>query len=151
MDEYNHVAIDKGGIGLPALTAALHNNGVQTAQTRGIILASGSQRLEHHLHVFMWDNSAAGISGRAGIERAGNCVTVKIRWRTLTKPGFIFNGTLLGDNMTNGPPSGSSTNGAWAYKGNIPRDACFIEGQDLPSAAGFDNWVAGNGWSGNLA
>lgn len=151
MEEYSHVAIDKGGIGLPALSAALALNGIQTAQTRGIVLAAGSQRLQHHLHVFMWDNSAAGVKGRLGIEAAGNCVTVKIRWRTLTKPGLIFNGTLLGDSMANSPPSGKSTNGAWAYKGNIPRDACFIEGTDLASTAGFDNWLAGNGWSGNLA
>jgi len=151
MDEYNHVAIDKGGIGLPALRTALDLNGIQTAQARGIVLAPGSQRLEHHLHVFLWDASAAGVKGRLGIERAGNCVTVKVRWRTLTKPGIIFNGTLLGDSMANSPPSGSSTNGAWAYKGNIPRDACFIEGHDLASRAGFDHWLAGNGWSGSLA
>jgi hypothetical protein len=151
MEEYSHVAIDKGGIGLPALSGAIALNGVQTAHTRGIILATGSQKLEHHLHVFMWDNSTAGVKGRLGIENAGNCVTVKIRWRTLTKPGMIFNGTLQGDSMANSPPSGKSTNGAWAYKGNIPRDACFIEGTDLASTAGFDRWLAGNGWSGNLA
>lgn len=150
MEEYAHVAIDKGGIGLPALKNALDANGIQTAQARGIILATGSQKLEHHLHVFLWDSSTAGVRGRIGIESAGNCVTVKVRWRTLTKPGWIFNGTLQGDNMSNGPPSGSSTNGAWAYKGNIPRDACFIEGFDFVTMAGFNNWVAGNGWSGTL-
>jgi hypothetical protein len=51
MDEYSHVAIDKGGIGLPALMAALNQNGVQTAQTGGILLAPGSQKLEHHLQL----------------------------------------------------------------------------------------------------
>ena len=151
MEEYRHIAIDKGGVGLPVLIAALHGNGVQTAQARGIVLATGSQKLEHHLHVFMWDGSAAGIKGRMGIEAAGNCVTVRIRWRTLTKPGYIFSGTLLGDSMANSPPGGTSTNGAWAYKGNIPRDACYIEGQDTPATAGFNNWQTGNGWSGHLA
>lgn len=151
MEEYSHVAIDKGGIGLPALMNAIDQNGVQTAQARGIVLATGSQKLEHHLHVFFWDNSAHGVKGRLGIETAGNCVTVKIRWRHLTKPGIIFNGTMKGDNMSNGPPSGNSTNGAWAFKGNVPRDACYIEGFDFPATAGFDNWAAGNGWSGNLA
>jgi hypothetical protein len=151
MEELSHVAIDKGGLGLPVLMNSFDQNGLQTAQTRGIVLSAGSQALQHHLHVFFWDSSAKGVKGRLGIETAGNCITVKIRWRTLTRPGMIFGGTMQGDTMANKPPGGTSTNGAWAYKGGIPRDACFIEGLDQASTAGFDAWLAGNGWSGHLA
>lgn len=152
MEEYSHVAIDKGTPPqtLPILRASIRQNGLQTAQTRGIQLAIGSMRLEHHLHVFLWDTSAAGIRGRIGIESAGNCVTVKVRWVRLTRPGFIFNGSLGGDNGHVGPPRGASTNGAWAYRGDIPADACFIEGLNQANEPGFDNWLKGLGWSGNL-
>lgn len=150
MTQYNHVVIDKTGMGLPALRTAVDTNGLQTAQQLGIVLAGGSLQLEHHLHVFMWDETRAGINGRVNIQTAGSCFNVRIRWKRLTLPGIIFNGTLNGDGGHMGAPAGWSTNGAWAYRGGIPRDACFIEGLDDVTTPGFDNWFASNGWSGVL-
>lgn len=146
MTEYTHVCIDKAGVGLPALIAALDANGIQTARQRGVVLAAGSVALQHDLHVFLWDDSVAGVRGRRRIEDAGNCILVRVRWPHLTKPGLIFSGTLAGDGGHNGPPAGVSTNGAWAYKGAIPRQYCFIEGHDLPTTANFESWRSGQGW-----
>ncbi len=106
MIEYTHLCIDKAGVGLPVLLAALDLNGIQTAQQRGIVLAAGSVRLQHDVHVFLWDDSVAGIRGRRGIEAAGNCILVRVRWPHLTQPGIIFSGTLAGDGGHNGPPAG---------------------------------------------
>jgi hypothetical protein len=146
MIEYTHLCIDKAGVGLPVLLAALDLNGIQTAQQRGIVLAAGSVRLQHDVHVFLWDDSVAGIRGRRRIEAAGNCILVRVRWPHLTQPGVIFSGTLAGDGGHNGPPAGVSTNGAWAFKGAIPRRYCFIVGQDLPTTPNFENWRSGLGW-----
>ena len=146
MKEYTHVRIDKAGVGLAVLRAALDLNGIQTAQQRGIVLAGGSVRLQHDIHVFLWDDSTAGVRGRRGIEAAGNCILVRVRWPHLTEPGLIFNGTLAGDGGHAGPPSGVSTNGAWAFKGAIPRQYCYIEGLDTPATANFENWRSGQGW-----
>lgn len=146
MKEYTHVCIDKGGVGLATLMADIDLNGIQTAKQRGIILSGGSIKLQHDLHVFLWDDSTAGIRGRRGIEAAGNCFLVRVRWPHLTEPGIIFNGTLAGDGGHNGPPAGVSTNGAWAFKGAVPRQYCYIDGFDAPTKANFENWRSGQGW-----
>ncbi len=146
MKEYRSVIIDKNGVGIPALQQSVAANGLQTAQTLGIQLAPGSIRLEHHLHVFVWDDSVAGQKGYIRLILAGNCFAVRIRWTDLTEPGLIFNGTLHGDGGHNGPPNGRSYNGAWAYKGNIPRNYCFIDGVDTTQTAGYDKWLSGTGW-----
>jgi hypothetical protein len=146
MNDYGHVVIDKAGIGLDALRQQVAGNGLQTAQQRGIPLAPGSIKFEHHLHVFVWDGSDHGIRGRRGIEAAGNCFLVRVRWPRLTESGSFLPGSLKGDSMQNGPPSGRSTNGAWAFKGPIPRRYCFIEGLDAPDHPGFDDWREGRGW-----
>src|ERR1051326_4086039 len=126
MKEYRHVVIDKMGVGLANLRQSIANSGLETAHSRGIVLSQGSQRLEHHLHVFLWDETTAGQKGYLGIVLAGNFVAVRVRWHHLTESWPLWPGTLLGDSMQNGPPSGVSTNGAWAYKGNIPRNYCYI-------------------------
>jgi hypothetical protein len=146
MKEYTHVCIDKAGVGLAVLRGALDLHGIQTAQQRGIALAAGSIRLQHDIHVFLWDDSAAGVRGRQGIEAAGHCILVRVRWPYLTEPGVIFNGTLAGDGGHAGPPSGTSTNGAWAFKGTIPRRYCYIDGLDTPATANFESWRSGQGW-----
>jgi hypothetical protein len=146
MKEYTHVCIDKANVGLGVLRTALDQNGIQTAKQRGIVLAGGSVALQHDIHVFLWDDSAAGVRGRRGIEAAGNCILVRVRWPHLTEPGIIFSGTLAGDGGHNGPPAGISTNGAWAFKGAIPRKYCFIEGLDTAATANFENWRSGQGW-----
>ncbi|MCB1905891.1 MAG: hypothetical protein KDH15_00855 [Rhodocyclaceae bacterium] len=112
----------------------------------GIRLSAGSIRLEHHLHVFVWDDTAAGVRGRRGIEANGNCFLVRIRWRELTETGRIMSGTLKGDGGHNGPPAGISPNGAWAYKGAIPWEYCFVVGLDGPDTPGFADWSAYRGW-----
>ena len=147
MREYSHVVIHKDPTKqLADYKAAIDEHGLRTAQASGIQLASGSMKLEHHLNVFLWDDTALGIAGRVGIESAGNCFTVKVRWKKLTQDGMILSGSLQGDNMHAGPPKGLSTNGAWAYKGDIPRRYLFIETVDSVTAPGFDKWVAGDGW-----
>ncbi|MDU9412163.1 hypothetical protein ACPA5B_12340 [Pseudomonas solani] len=146
MKEYRHVVIDKAGVGLATLRQSLDQAGLETAQQRGIQLATGSVRLEHHLNVFLWDDTTAGQKGYINLILAGNCVAVKVRWTTLTEPGIIFSGTLQGDNGHNGPPQGKSTNGAWAYKGSIPRNYCFIEGVDTEQTPGYAKWKSGTGW-----
>jgi hypothetical protein len=146
MKEYTHVVIDKFGTGLDSLRQLIDANGIQTAHQRNIALAEGSRRLEHHLHVFLWDDGVPGVKGRRGIEAAGNCFLVRVRWPVLTESGIIFSGSLQGDNMHSGPPSGVSTNGAWAYKGSIPRKFCYIEGLDTPDKDGFASWREGRGW-----
>lgn len=146
MREYRHVVIDKAGVGLPTLRQSIANSGLETAQSRGIQLATGSVKLEHHLHVFLWDDTLAGQKGYLGIVLAGNCITVRVRWVDLTEPGMIFAGTLKGDGGHNGPPAGKSPNGAWAYKGNIPRNYCFIDDHDTDQTAGYAKWKTGTGW-----
>ena len=146
MKEYRSVIIDKNGVGIGVLQQSVAANGLQTAQTLGIVLAAGSIALEHHLHVFLWDESTAGQKGYIRLILAGNCFAVRVRWTALTEPGMIFNGTLHGDGGHNGPPKGRSYNGAWAYKGNIPRNYCFIDGVDTPQTVGYNNWLQGTGW-----
>jgi hypothetical protein len=146
VNEYTHVVVDKAGVGLDALRQAIADNGLQTAQQLGIQLAAGSVKLEHHLHIFLWDSSVAGVKGRRGIESAGSCFVVRVRWPALTESGYIFSGTLKGDGGHNGPPAGKSPNGAWAYQGEIPRRYCFIEGFDSPETPTFANWREGLGW-----
>ncbi|WP_148261951.1 hypothetical protein [Methylomonas methanica] len=131
---------------MATLQADFDLNGIQTAKQRGIVLATGSVKLQHDIHVFLWDDSAAGVKGRRGIEAAGNCFLVRVRWPHLTEPGVIFSGTLAGDGGHAGPPAGVSTNGAWAFKGAIPRKYCYIEGIDTPTKPGFENWRSGKGW-----
>src|ERR1700684_2791970 len=117
MKEYRHVVIDKMSVGLGTIRTSLDQNGLETAQSRNIVLSQGSQSLEHHLHVFLWDDTTAGQKGYLGIVLAGNCVTVRVRWTDLTESWTLWPGTLKGDSMQNSPPSGPSSNGAWAYKG----------------------------------
>ena len=146
MKQYTHVCIDKNGVGLGLLQQDIDQNGIQTARIRGIQLAQGSVRLQHDIHVFLWDDSAAGVRGRKGIEAAGNCFLVRVMWPHLTEPGKFRAGTLKGDSGHNGPPSGVSTNGAWAFEGSIPREYCYIEGFDNPTNMGFEDWRSGRGW-----
>jgi hypothetical protein len=94
----------------------------------------------------MWDDSVAGVKGRRGIEANGNCFLVRIRWPHLVESGNIFSGTLKGDGGHNGPPSGKSPNGAWAFKGAIPWQYCYVEGLDTPGTPGFNDWMEGRGW-----
>ena len=147
MTEYSHVVIDKTGVGLDVLRRSINENGLQTAEQRGIVLSQGSMRLQHHQHIFLWDTTAKGLTGRQHVESAGNCFTVKVRWDALSESGIVFSGNLKGDSMQNQPPSGASTNGAWAYKGSIPRIYCYIEGPDIPATANFDRWMQGLGWT----
>ncbi|ADW70295.1 hypothetical protein [Granulicella tundricola] len=146
MKEYKHIVIDKMGVGLDALRTSLNVSGLETAHSRGIQLSAGSVALEHHLHIFLWDDSIKGITGSLGIINAGNTITVKVRWDKLIESGIIFPGTLKGDTMQNKPPGGPSTNGAWAYKGNIPRNYLYIDGVDSPATHGFSTWQLGKGW-----
>ncbi|WP_250464140.1 hypothetical protein [Microbulbifer litoralis] len=148
MKEYTHVCIDKNNLGLDVLRADIAANGIQTAEQRGFQLAAGSLRLEHHLHVFLWDNSSMGVNGRMGIESAGNCFLVRIRWNHLTESGAFLSGTLGGDNGHVGPPKGKSTNGAWAFKGSIPANNCYVEGFHSAATNGFETWRSGKGWNG---
>lgn len=152
MDEYSHVVIDKMGVGLPALRTRIQLNGLLTAEASGYgaQMAEGSRRLKHHLHVFMWDETVAGVKGRLGIVLAlgvGTCFVVRIRWPVFTKDGMIFSGTLQGDGGHAGPPKGLSTNGAWAYEGNIPSNFCFIEGMHTSQTANYAKWASGAGWA----
>lgn len=144
--EYTSVVIDKTGIGIRNLQLAVVENGLQTAQMLGIQLSMGSIRLEHHLHVFMWDDSVAGVKGRRGIEQAGNCFVVRVRWTNLSETGTFFSGTLKGDGGHNGPPSGVSPNGAWAFKGAVPWQYCYVDDLDTPDLAGFGDWREFRGW-----
>jgi hypothetical protein len=144
--EYTSVVIDKTGVGIRTLQLAVAENGLQTADTLGIQLSQGSQKLEHHLNVFMWDDSVNGVKGRRGIEQAGNCFLVRIRWANLVETGMFFSGTLKGDSGHNGPPSGVSTNGAWAYKGAVPWQYCYVVGLDTPNMNGFNDWSLFQGW-----
>jgi hypothetical protein len=148
---YSHVCIDKTGAGLANLRATFVANGIETAQTRGIVLAAGSQKLEHHLHVFLWGPDVDGEKGRLGLvlgQPTNDRFCVWVRWNALQPDGWIFSGTLKGDNGHAGPPAGISTNGAWAYKGNIPADFCFVEGHHTTATPGYDDWKAFRGWSG---
>lgn len=142
--EYDHMVIDKSGVGLDALRQSLNENGLQTAQNRNIKLSEGSEKLGHHQHVFMWDKSKKGIEGSVGIEKRGETVRVKIRKKGLTEPSWYSRGNLKGDEM--GSLGGSSTTGAWAYQGDIERKYLFIEGLDQVNQPGFDNWFKGDGW-----
>jgi len=144
--EYRHVVIDKFGAGVENLRDSINQNGIQTAQSRGIALAQGSQHLEHHLHVFLWDDSRDGIKHWYALKDTPSSFTIRVRWNDLTETGYIFSGNLKGDGGQNGPPSGKSPNGAWAYKGNIPRNFCFIDGLDTEQKQGYSQWLDGNGW-----
>jgi len=150
MKEYSHVCIDKNETGLATLQQDIANNGLRTADQLGIILSGGSQMLEHHLHVFLWDDSVLGVRRRRDLlVNPETSFLVRVRWPLLTETGWIFSGTLRGDNGHVGPPSGRSTNGAWAYRGSIPADYCFVEGYHDASTDGFENWRSGRGWSGD--
>jgi hypothetical protein len=147
MKEYRHVVVDKTGKGVLQLMASLDQDGLQTARTRGLRLPLSSEGLEHHLHVFVWDGSAAGIKGFNYIASQPDTIQIKIRWDHLVEDGVFFSGTLKGDTMQLKPPGGVSTNGAWAFKGNIPRKYLYIENLDSPVRPGIDNWIAGKGWT----
>ncbi|NEP09959.1 MAG: hypothetical protein F6K14_07000 [Symploca sp. SIO2C1] len=137
-EEYTHIAVDKNDSGLDTLRKSLNENGLQTAEHRNIKLSKGSEELRHHQHVFMWENSSkAGIEGANRIESNGGAVRVKIRKQGLNSS------TLKGDN---GPLGGISTNGAWAYEGDIPRKYLFIVGIDQPDQPGIEDWEKGIGW-----
>jgi hypothetical protein len=144
VNEYAHIVIDKAEIGLDGLRRSLNENGLQTAENRNIQLSEGSMKLKHHQHVFMWDGSKKGIEGAANIEKGGETIRVKIRMNSLSEPKWYSSGNLKGDGM--GPLGGKSTNGAWAYQGDIPRKYLFIEGLDFANQPGFEDWIQGNGW-----
>ncbi|MDQ1292414.1 MAG: hypothetical protein QG608_292 [Actinomycetota bacterium] len=145
--EYSHVVVDKYDVGLGQLYTALHQNGLQTAESRGMQLPAGSMSLGHHQHVFMWDTSKRGLDqcahllGTPGI----SALVVNIRWNELHRPGRFHSGTLKGD-VRGKKLGGWSTSGAWAYKGDIPRKYMFIEGLDNPNHPGYAQWKAGTGW-----
>lgn len=156
MEQYTHVIIDKNNVGLDTLRAQIDQNGLRTAESLGIALDSGSVKLGHHRHVFMWDSSQKGVKGRMGLMDRNNndrflvriCGTHLLRSGTISASiGAVFRqtGILKGDN---GELGGPSTNGAWAHEGNIPRKFCFIEGLDSESRPGFSDWASGNGWPG---
>ena len=150
MKEYTHIVIDKNNVGR-ALRKDIKRNGLLTAQSSGYAqnMAQGSINLEHHLNVFLWDRTIAGEKGRLGIVLnlpEGTFFTVTVRCPHLTEEGLIFSGTLKGDNGHNGIPSGRSTNGAWAYKGNISPKFCFIEGIHTTETPGYQSWYRGDGW-----
>lgn len=115
-------------------------------------MASGSLRLEHHLHIFLWDSDIAGERGRLGIvlnlPADAFFFTVRVRCPYLTESGLLNFGTLKGDNGHDGVPSGRSSNGAWAYKGNIAAKFCFIEGVHTKNTPGYSSWFSGEGWPG---
>ncbi|MFE3864796.1 hypothetical protein ACFXPT_30740 [Streptomyces goshikiensis] len=145
--EYTHVAVDKQDKGLDAVRLSLNANGLKTAESLEIKLSSGSEKLGHHQHVFMWDATVKGINGAVGIVRnlpKDSTVNVKIRKRDMTESGDFIPGTLKGDQPTR--LGGASTNGAWAHPGDIPRKYLFIEGLDQPDKTGFKDWLAGDGW-----
>ena len=67
---YTSVVMDKNGLGARPMQLAVVANGVPTAQMFGVRLSMGPVQLEHHLHVFVSDDSKAGIEGRMGMEQA---------------------------------------------------------------------------------
>lgn len=145
--EYTHIAVDKQGAGLDQVRFSLNAKGLQTAASRNIKLSDGSEKMGHHQHVFMWDASAKGIKGAAGIVKGvgqNSSVIVKIRSGDLKEPTWLSPGTLKGDRPTG--LGGSSQNGAWAYEGDIPRKYLFIDGIDQVNQPGFEDWLAGKGW-----
>jgi hypothetical protein len=143
--EYAHIVIDKNDQGLDKIRDSLNKNGLQTAATRKISLAEGSKQLGHDRHVFMWDATDKGKKGAAMLVKPEGTVTVKIRSKNLTTPGFFFTaGTLKVDNM--GQLGQGQPTGAWAYEGNIERKYLFIEGIDKESDPGYENWKNGEGW-----
>ncbi|WP_372410204.1 hypothetical protein [Streptomyces luteireticuli] len=175
-DEYTHIVIDKrpaGEVDLDELRQSLSRNGLQTTKSRWLAegkdvaaelrkLPAGYVDNAHHEHVFMWDSTKKGIEGANALEdreafyRSKNtgtaapaterhAVRVKVRWDALKKDGRVFGGTLKGD-AGGGPLGGASTNGAWAYKGDIPRKYLYIEGIDDPAHPGMSQWLAGKGW-----
>ncbi|WP_062266278.1 hypothetical protein [Endozoicomonas arenosclerae] len=151
MEEYTHVVIDKKGVGLDQLKQKIASQGLLTAEASGYAaeMAEGSRRLEHHLNVFLWDRSIKGEKGRLGIvlnQKAPDCFTVRVRCPYLTRDGYLFSGTLKGDNGHAGKPTGLSINGAWAYKGNIPARFCFIEGLHSSKSLNYASWFRGDGW-----
>ncbi|WKD49531.1 hypothetical protein [Microbulbifer spongiae] len=149
MDEYTHVVIDKNNVGLDVLRQRIRERGILTAEASGYQLAAGSIKLEHHLHVFLWDSTLAGQKGRMKIivgSALNTTFTVRVRCPHFTKDGIFFSGTLQGDNGHNGPPKGISTNGAWGYKGNIESRFCFIEGLHTRDTPGYEGWERGDGW-----
>ena len=146
---YYHVVIDKDDLGIAHLRNQLDLNGLRTAEQLGIAhkFPPGMIAMQHHQHVFLWDDRPAGVRGRLECEGGkAATVTVKVNWPELTEPGLLFPGTLKGDSPHLGPPSGTSTNGAWAYKGPIDRKWLFIDGVDSAQDLGFDDWLAGKGW-----
>jgi hypothetical protein len=150
-DEYSHVVIDKNNVGLDTLRQKISEKGLLTAEASGYgdQMAEGSRKLRHHQHVFLWDESEAGVKGRLGILLDSDQKTVfvvRVRWPALTKDGLLFSGTLKGDGGHAGPPQGLSTNGAWAYEGNIPANFCFIEGLHSSKTPNYASWAAGSGW-----
>ncbi|GAU65759.1 hypothetical protein SSP35_02_01260 [Streptomyces sp. NBRC 110611] len=159
-DEYTHIVVDKrprGEVNLDQLRDSLSRNGLQTAKSRWLAegkdvadelrrMGSGYAKNGHHEHVFMWEGSSKqGIEGANAIEKNGDAIRVKIRWDALKRDGRLLGGTLKGDH-TGGPLGGVSTNGAWAYQGDIPRKYLFIEGVDNASHPGMSQWLAGRGW-----
>lgn len=147
---YWHVVIDKANVGAAHIRNDLHLHGLQTAEQRGIVLAAGSRTLMHHRHVFLWDDSVAGTNGRQSLLAVtGDTVEVIVNWPHLTQPMRLLptvTGTLRGDGGHHGPPSGISSNGAWAYPGAIERRWIFIVGRDSAQTPGFAQWQSGEGW-----
>jgi RHS repeat-associated protein len=150
--QYIHVAIDKNNAGLDQIRSSLNLNGLKTAESLGIKLSAGSEKMGHNQHIFMWDSTAKGVKGVAGIVQGvghDSSVIVKIRMPDLTEYKWYRPTTLKGDNP--GGLGGASENGAWAYKGNIPRKYLFIDGLDGPDRPGFTDWQDGKGWPTNSA
>lgn len=151
MNEYSHVVIDKKNVGLNELRRRISQRGLLTAEASGYAeeMAEGSKKLEHHLNVFLWDDSIAGEKGRLGIvlhSDPGTFFVVRVRCAYLKQEGLLLSGNLKGDSGHHGIPKGRSTNGAWAYKGNIESRFCFIEGLHTAQTPGYQKWLKGEGW-----
>jgi hypothetical protein len=154
MNEYTHIAIDRLDSGAQKLRLKLQVMGLLTAEAAAMSsgMAEGSKKLQHHLHVFLWDETPTGLRRAQDLINtytSQNIVfaVIRVRWPALTEPGFLLTGTLAGDNASGTePPGGRSDNGAWAYKGNIPSKFCFIEGLHTVDRPGYDSWFRGNGW-----
>jgi RHS repeat-associated protein len=149
--QYIHVAVDKDRGGLDQILNSLNTNGLQTAKSRGTEIADFLKNKGHDEHVFMWDDSPEGGKGAAGLVQQYDklnfgTVMVKIRMNSLTESKSYWSGTLKGDKDTGDLVNGPSGNGAWAYKGDIPRKYLFIDGLDDANRPGHEDWLAGKGW-----
>jgi hypothetical protein len=146
--EYVHFATKLDGRDMINFIEAYNEEGILTAASRGVTdgqLPDGTRRLEHHKHIFMWDDSKKGLDNAATLRVLGK-LEIKIRHPRFSTFSHPSHGELKVDsNDPRGLGYGEET-GAWAYKGDIPRKYIFIEGVDKKSDSGYDEWFEGKGW-----